>query len=151
MVNVQGSILLWYKDLSLSHSKYFVLLMLLPENIAYFLSSLLRDLFHDGLRSVCVANIAVVVDDHCTIGFITFGKTHDGWFASVCTTPWFNVICVHQSRFNILSLQLGHTCCHSSDCTGLTTFSRSLAILWLLISFQDSFNAWLECSVDVVI
>ncbi|KAE9384961.1 hypothetical protein BT96DRAFT_1007518 [Gymnopus androsaceus JB14] len=63
------------------------------ENIAYFLSSLLRDLFHDGSRSVCVANIAVIVDDHCTVGFIAFGKTRNGWFASVRTTPWFDVVC----------------------------------------------------------
>ncbi|KAE9383188.1 hypothetical protein BT96DRAFT_1009540 [Gymnopus androsaceus JB14] len=63
------------------------------EVVAYFLASLLRDFFNDGSHSVCIVNIAVVIDNGCSVGFVAFRNIRQDWFASVQTTPWFDIVC----------------------------------------------------------
>ena len=63
------------------------------EVVANFLASLLCDFFNNGSHLVCVTNTAVVVDDGYTVGFVTFRNIRQGWFASICMMPWFNVVC----------------------------------------------------------
>jgi len=63
------------------------------EVVAYFLASLLHDFFNNGSHLVCIMNTTVIVDDGYTVGFVAFRNIHQGWFTSICTTPWFNVVC----------------------------------------------------------
>ncbi|KAE9392549.1 hypothetical protein BT96DRAFT_1000276 [Gymnopus androsaceus JB14] len=69
------------------------------EVVAYFLASLLRDFFNDGLHSVCITNTAVIVDEGYTVGFVAFRNIRQGWFASIRTTPWFDVVCGSPDAF----------------------------------------------------
>lgn len=119
------------------------------ENIAYFLASLLCDLFNDSLHSVCFANTIVIkFNNGCTVGFVYSEKSTKVGLL-LCTwqlgsmlfvghlKPFFwpclyaMMIWAHQSRFNMPLLQLGAAVHTSLICAGLTTYNRSLATLWL--------------------